>query len=181
MDMQPDTQPKKVGSYIASLRKAKQFTQTDLGERLHISPQAVSKWERGEGLPDTSILVALAQVLGTTVDSLLKGGDQILPHKGQLAVKDMIEAIHCLQRMGFLLGQSHPVYRHAIDGISQGINGDVDAMLADDYQREALIMEAILQQVMNGYYFDPVDVKNHFRHQRWHQVFVEYVQKNPVG
>ena len=49
-----------VGKQIASLRKAKGLTQNQLGERLNISFQAVSKWERGEALPDISILVDLA-------------------------------------------------------------------------------------------------------------------------
>ena len=43
-----------VGKQIASLRKAKGLTQNQLGERLNISFQAVSKWERGEALPDRS-------------------------------------------------------------------------------------------------------------------------------
>lgn len=40
-------QPNKVGTYIAALRKAKGMTQADLAERLNLSFQAVSKWERG--------------------------------------------------------------------------------------------------------------------------------------
>lgn len=40
-------QPEKIRAYIAALRKAKQMTQTELGQRLQISSQAVSKWERG--------------------------------------------------------------------------------------------------------------------------------------
>ena len=51
--------PEKVGAKISTLRKSKQLTQNELGERLNISFQAVSKWERGETLPDTSILVAV--------------------------------------------------------------------------------------------------------------------------
>ena len=43
-------QPEKIGAYIAALRKAKQMTQTELGQRLQISSQAVSKWERGGSL-----------------------------------------------------------------------------------------------------------------------------------
>ena len=58
----------KVGNQIAILRKGKELTQQDLGERLGVTFQAVSKWERGETLPDTAILPDLAQVLQTTVD-----------------------------------------------------------------------------------------------------------------
>ncbi len=49
----------KVGLQISELRKNKGLTQNDLGERLGVSFQAVSKWERGETLPDTTILPEL--------------------------------------------------------------------------------------------------------------------------
>lgn len=61
-----------VGKQIASLRKAKGLTQNQLGERLNISFQAVSKWERGEALPDISILVDLANILGNHNRSYFK-------------------------------------------------------------------------------------------------------------
>ena len=54
---------KSVGNMIAEQRKAKGLTQNELGERLSVSFQAVSKWERGETLPDTAILLDLADVL----------------------------------------------------------------------------------------------------------------------
>ena len=69
---------KLVGTQIAFLRKEKGLTQNDLGERLGVSFQAVSKWERGETLPDTAILPDLANALGTSVDFILSGGKQIL-------------------------------------------------------------------------------------------------------
>ena len=62
---------KRVGNQIALLRKSKGLTQSELGERLGISFQAVSKWERGVTLPDTAILVDLAQILETSVDYIL--------------------------------------------------------------------------------------------------------------
>ena len=68
--------PKKVGEQILSLRKTKGLTQQELGERLNISFQAISKWERGETLPDTALLPDLADVLETTVDNLLASGDR---------------------------------------------------------------------------------------------------------
>ncbi|MBP3937932.1 MAG: helix-turn-helix transcriptional regulator, partial [Clostridia bacterium] len=64
----------KFGKMIALLRSQKGITQAELGERLGVSFQAVSKWERGETLPDVSLLTDLADVLETTVDFLLRGG-----------------------------------------------------------------------------------------------------------
>lgn len=63
----------KVGALIAELRKEKGLTQAGLAEKLNISNRTVSKWENGDGYPDITILFDLANVLGVTVDELLKG------------------------------------------------------------------------------------------------------------
>ncbi|MCL2362638.1 MAG: helix-turn-helix domain-containing protein [Defluviitaleaceae bacterium] len=172
--------PEKVGTQIAALRKQRQFTQSDLGERLNISFQAVSKWERGEALPDTSILAALAQALETTVDNILLGGEKIMEYKGKLAAKDMREGINCLERMGFLLGKSNPLYRYAIEGMTEKMDTDVASMLDDEYLRECLILEAIIQNMIMGYYFDPTEVKASFKHERWYNVFCDYAKKYDI-
>lgn len=64
---------KKIGSFIAALRKEKECTQADLGEILNVSNRTISKWENGDGLPDITILPSVAQALGVTVDELLAG------------------------------------------------------------------------------------------------------------
>ncbi len=63
----------KVSKAIASLRKRAGYTQKDLAERLGVSDKAVSKWERGLGLPDISCLRKLSILLDTDTDSLLAG------------------------------------------------------------------------------------------------------------
>lgn len=64
---------KKVGSFIAELRKQKGYTQTTLAEILNVSNRTVSKWENGDGYPDITILPEIAKNLGVTVDELLNG------------------------------------------------------------------------------------------------------------
>ena len=64
-----------VGTEIARLRKARNLSQSELAEMLNLTHQAVSKWERGESLPDVGILVPLANVLGVSVDALLRAVD----------------------------------------------------------------------------------------------------------
>lgn len=64
---------KKIGDYISNLRKKRNLTQKDLADILGITDKAVSKWERGAGYPDISLLRPLADVLGTTVNELLEG------------------------------------------------------------------------------------------------------------
>lgn len=62
-----------IGKFIAKLRKSKNLTQEQLAEKLGISDRAVSKWEKGLNLPDTSIMIELCDILGITVNELLTG------------------------------------------------------------------------------------------------------------
>ena len=71
----------RVAKAISYLRKRAGFTQKDLAERLGVSDKAVSKWERGLGLPDVSLLGKLSILLDTDTDSLL-AGDVIHHDKG---------------------------------------------------------------------------------------------------
>ncbi len=61
----------KAGQNIAHLRKSMGLTQDELADRLNISPQAVSKWENGRAMPELSLLVELAEILGSTIDAIL--------------------------------------------------------------------------------------------------------------
>ena len=63
----------KVGKLIASLREEKGLSQLQLGAMLGVTNKAVSRWENGRGYPDTSLLLKLSEVLGITVDELLRG------------------------------------------------------------------------------------------------------------
>lgn len=60
-----------VGKRISMLRKEKQLSQEQLAERLNVSAQAVSKWETGKSLPETTTLPLLSHVLGHSIDSIL--------------------------------------------------------------------------------------------------------------
>ena len=60
-----------IGENIRRLRREKDLTQEEVAAHLGISFQSVSKWERGEGYPDITMLPALANYFGTSVDILL--------------------------------------------------------------------------------------------------------------
>ncbi len=66
----------KFGAFVAQLRKEKGYTQKELAQQLHLSNQAVSKWETGVSIPDTAMLIPLAQALDVTVTELLVCGRQ---------------------------------------------------------------------------------------------------------
>lgn len=78
----------KTGGLIAQVRREKELTQKDLAERLHVSVQAVSKWERGLSCPDIALLEPLAEALGLTVTELLSG--QRGEEPGEEAVRDSL-------------------------------------------------------------------------------------------
>lgn len=63
----------KVGATIAVLRKRKDMTQRELAERLQVTDKAVSRWERGLGVPDQSLLSKLADALDTDIEVILEG------------------------------------------------------------------------------------------------------------
>ena len=63
----------KIGKFISEKRKEKNWTQAQLAEKICVSVNAVSKWERGLNLPDASIMLELCDLLDITVNELLSG------------------------------------------------------------------------------------------------------------
>ncbi len=63
----------KIGKFIAGCRKEQGFTQMQLAEQLGITDKAISKWERGVAMPDTSLMLELCELLNITVNELLCG------------------------------------------------------------------------------------------------------------
>jgi transcriptional regulator with XRE-family HTH domain len=57
---------------ITALRQASRMTQLELAEKLNYSDKAISKWERGESIPDVTVLKAIADLFGVTLDYLLE-------------------------------------------------------------------------------------------------------------
>ena len=70
---------RKTGARISQLRRAASLTQAELAEKLGISYQAVSSWERGSNMPDIGKLLDLARILNTTVDALLSAQEPATP------------------------------------------------------------------------------------------------------
>lgn len=62
----------KFGAFVAELRKEKGITQKELAEKLCISDKAISKWETGKAIPDVTLLVPLAEILGVSTTELLE-------------------------------------------------------------------------------------------------------------
>ena len=63
----------KIGKFIADCRKKKNLTQMQLAEKINITDRAVSKWETGKAMPDSSIMLELCDILEISVNELLSG------------------------------------------------------------------------------------------------------------
>jgi len=167
-----------IGYQIQSLRKTKGYTQNQLGDLVGVSFQAVSKWERGETLPDIGTFVTLAEVLDTTIDHLLHGGKKITEYKGRKTIEEIKKGINCLMEMGNLLGRENLLYRCAIDGIDEKMNMEIEEYLSQPYTFEAMVAEAAIQSMLSGYYIDLKDIEKGFISEHWKNVVSEYAKKN---
>ena len=63
----------KIGKFIAERRRAAGLTQLQLAEKLNITDRAVSKWETGRAMPDSSLMIPLCEILEISVNDLLCG------------------------------------------------------------------------------------------------------------
>lgn len=156
----------RIGSYIQLRRKLAGLTQAQLGERLHVTAQSVSNWERGLLLPDTATLPDLAEILGTTVDAILAGGDCPPRFRRKITVERIREAIGCIQRLREILGGDHFFYRTMVDTLDARMNSSIEAAFQREGAMDAYICEALLYCVEQGDYVDRDDVRSHIANER---------------
>ena len=81
----------KVGRFIAECRKNKNMTQAELAEKLNITDRAISKWETGKGMPDSSIMLELCNELDISVNELLSGEMIDMNNYNEIAEKTLLE------------------------------------------------------------------------------------------
>lgn len=90
--MNDETLKTMLGKNIGTYRKRQGLTQAALAEKLNYSDKAVSKWERGESIPDVLTLMQLAELFGVTVDDLLQDPNR-LPEQTGAVVGRMEKAV----------------------------------------------------------------------------------------
>ena len=83
----------KIGKFIAACRRKASMTQLQLAEKLNITDRAVSKWETGRAMPDTSIMLELCSLLGVTVNDLLSGEVVTVEHYRTEMEKHLLDAL----------------------------------------------------------------------------------------
>ncbi len=83
----------KIGAFIAERRKEKNMTQAQLAEKMNVTDRAVSKWETGRCLPDSSIMLDLCRELGISVNDLLYGEVITMENNNEKYEKQLLELV----------------------------------------------------------------------------------------
>ncbi len=83
----------KIGKFIAECRKKNNLTQMQLAEKLNITDRAVSKWETGKAMPDSSIMLDLCDILGINVNDLLSGEVVTMDNYNKKLENNLLEMI----------------------------------------------------------------------------------------
>ena len=166
-----------IGQYIQSGRREAGMTQAEMGERLGVSAQSVSNWERGETLPDVSLLPDLACMLHCSVDAILSGGSGSGGYRRNIIVAQMQEALNALDRIGELLGRDHFVYRCIIEALNERMNTTVEQAFSDPHIFDIFTIEFLLGCVRNGDYVDPRDVQAHLPPHKSRDYLLETMQE----
>lgn len=81
----------KIGKFVAECRKKNNLTQLQLAEKLNITDRAISKWENGKAMPDSSIMLELCNELKISVNELLSGELIEMKDYNQIAEKNLLE------------------------------------------------------------------------------------------
>lgn len=167
-----------IASYLQTLRKEKGLTQSELGERLGVSSQAVSNWERAESLPDTALLPELSMIYGVSVDEILGGGSASWRFRRRVTVAQMWEAMTCIQRLSQLLGSDHFFFRTMIDALNERMNSDIEPAFSNPVVWDAYVCETLLACVRDGGdYVDIGDVEANIKSEKPRQWTVKRLRE----
>ncbi len=167
----------KIGQYIQHLRKEAGMTQKDLADRLNISFQAVSKWENGDSLPDTGLLMQLCDVLHTTADKLLKGGNLAAVDRRPMHLADVKKGFECIEAVGELFGEDSTFYQGMIEGINSKMNIDLVSYLRVPATREVMYAEVLIQGILSGRSVDISEIEEEFTNTNMVEVIRDYLRK----
>lgn len=154
---------KKIGNFIKTIRKNNKMTQSELAERLSISPQAISRWENGEALPDTLILLELSKCLRISVDTILNAGytDKKTTVKKKFNVLDVPKGFEAIESVKTYFGDKSLFYIGMMDGISKLMNFNFEEALMKN--KNILYKEVIISALHQGYYIDKEEVEILFK------------------
>ena len=153
-----------IGASIRARRTEAALTQAELAERLNVTAQSVSHWERGESLPDIATLPDLACILGYSVDMLLGGYSGTF--RRRITVGEMRQAIHAIQQLRDLLDAEHFMYRTMVDALDRRMHSSIEAAFSSSSAMDAYVCEALLACIEAGDYVDAHDVRRNISNEK---------------
>ena len=167
----------KIGRYIQRLRKAAGLTQKELAEKLGISFQAVSKWENGDTLPDTGLILDLCAILNTTADLLLNGGSILLNTRKLMRVEDVVIGFEDIEDIGRRFGEHCSFFTGMVEGINTKMDIDLLEALGNRSTREVMWAEVLIQGLLAGRTVDMDEVEANFTNKKMVKEIRNYMEK----
>lgn len=128
----------KIGRFISERRKKVNLTQAQLAEKLNITDKAISKWERGKAMPDSSIMLELCGILNISVNELLSGEEICMDNNDKKNEQLLLEMAKELEKKNRIIWVSMWVIMIA----------SVIALLVGTFAVAYLIPEGPLQLVL---------------------------------
>lgn len=122
--------------------------------------------ETGILLPDTAALPDLAEILQTSVDAILAGGECPPRFRRRMSVERIREAMSCIQRLREILGSEHIFYRTMVDALDTRMNSRIETAFRTEGAMDAYICEALLHCIDQGDYVDRDDVRKQIANDR---------------
>ena len=138
----------KIGKFIAERRKSVNLTQMQLAEKLNITDRAISKWETGKSLPDSSVMLELCDILKITVNDLLSGEVVTMDNYNKEMENKLIEMIKEKEQR-----DKHLLTVEYVVGILSCIVVFVPIFIAallpmEDWQRIALLFSGFIPAIV---------------------------------
>lgn len=149
---------KQFGLFLNKLRKEKGLTQQELADKLHVTRQAVSKWESGSGYPDVSMLTSIASELNVSVDELMNAKKDSNSKSNKynkyiLIIVSIVLIISCILFISYLNRDKTPkMFKTIINDIYNGTN----EVKVEDYNHNNVTEE--FKEIYQDYY----DNKNYY-------------------
>ena len=136
-----------MGNRINKYRKLKNMTQEELAEKMGVSSQAVSKWEKDASCPDISLLPQLSKLLGITTDELLTGNTsevQMLPPTERKSLEELTLRVYVNSADGDRVKINLPMALVKVGmelGMETSIMGNQNAMKNIDFEKILLLVQ----------------------------------------
>ncbi len=166
-----------IGKYIKRKRIEMHLTQKDLSEKLNLSFQAVSKWETGSTLPDTSILLELSDVLEVTVDQILNAGEFRKRMNRKINVKEVSDAIASIIKIKDVLGPNNGIYKTMMIGFNTDSEETFEERYRDPEKREVYVAKSVIQLIIDGYSVNEEEVRDFFENEQIQEKILKYQAK----